>query len=156
MARLAPALLAALTLTTACAGPKGDDEGAEVTPIANTIDSIPVPPSIVAIQTGLAADSTGFIPTIVRTFGPDDTVVVSTATRNVADGATIEVQLSLGTRTVAKAATTTHAPGPDGRARFVLRLAPSSSWSVGNYRVEAFLDGASFGFQEISVEKPQH
>ncbi len=153
MARFTPALFAALTLTAACAAPKGDDEGAEVTPIANATDSIPFPPAIVGIQTGYTADSSGFIGSVVQTYTPGDTIVVSTATRNVPADETIEVQLSLGARMVASARATTRAPGADGRARHVLRLAPSPTWAAGTYRVEAFMNGTSYGFQEITVAK---
>jgi hypothetical protein len=149
--------LAALASLAACVR-QDAPEGAADSAIAAATEtqSVARNPHVRAFELGLAVDSaTSRITGGVKTsFHPDDTIFVSVRTEFVPEGASLGLRLVRGKTTVDSIGMKSATPNAEELATVAAHFAPPArGWSLGGYRLEVFLDGASQGLTDFEVVK---
>lgn len=151
MRHFRPAAL--LLLAAACVGDApAPDETAEA---VEEVAAAPVEPRIMAIDIGIAVDTSGQIMGAgVESFPAADTLHVAVRTQAAAAGASLGIRLMRGTTTIDSTGATVGTPDAAGIARTTVSFPKAATVPAGSYKVEAFLDGVSGGIREFSFQAP--
>ncbi len=144
---------ALLLLAAACGGDAPDAD--DTTEMPEEAVAAPIEPRIMAIDIGIAVDSSGQIMGAgVESFPTADTLHVAVRTQAAAAGASLGIRMMRGTMTLDSTGATVGAPDADGIARTSVAFPKAATVPAGSYKVEVFLDGASGGIREFSFRAP--
>lgn len=102
------------------------------------------------IQLGRALSADNRIGSHTTVFRPDDTIYVSVLTTATGQG-TVGVRWMFGERLISEPS---REVSYKGAAATEFHIQNSGGFPVGNYSVEAFIDGASVGRRTFTVAKP--